>query len=330
MNRAVDLIKKYDFPVMKKYGQNFLTDDNILKGIIEASGVTKEDVVLEIGPGTGALTSYLCGAAGLVIAVEIDRMLIPVLKETMAGCNNFVLVNGDILKVDIDGLVKSSVAEYAGKFSRNKENVMGCTEEHAAEANSPEEYIENKADAGNTADGQNGQFGKKIKVVANLPYYITTPVIMELLEKQENIESITVMVQKEVAARMKEGPGSKSYGALSLAVQYYSKPEIVMPVSRHCFFPKPDVDSAVIRLDIYDKDKRPVKADDTEKMFGIIRAAFNQRRKTLANALLNAGNPGFTKENVLEAISAIGKLETVRGEALTLKEFADFSNFIRL
>lgn len=286
-NRTIDLINKYDFTIQKKYGQNFLMDDNILRGIVETAKITKDDVVLEIGPGMGALTSYLCESAGLVIAVEIDRMLIPILQETMAGYKNFALVNEDILKVDIDKLVCDSV----------KTQSQAC-------------------------------FNKKIKVVANLPYYITTPIIMELLEKQDNIASITVMIQKEVAERMQEGPGSKSYGALSLAVQYYAKPKLAMIVSKNCFLPKPDVDSAVINLDIYDKDQRPVKADDPKKMFDIIRAAFNQRRKTLVNALSNAQNLNYTKESILKAISEIGKPETIRGEALTLEEFANLSNVI--
>ena len=273
-NRTAELLKKYNFPIQKKYGQNFLTDDNILAGIVDAAGVTDRDTVLEIGPGLGALTELLCKNAKNVIAVEIDRLLIPVLEDRLAGYDNITLINDDILKVDLHSLLK---------------------------------------DAG------------KIKVVANLPYYITTPIVMELLERYDFIESITIMVQKEVAQRMQEGPGSKSYGALSLAVQYYSEARYMFTVSRNCFLPKPDVDSAVIRLKLYDPDERPVKAADPDRMFAIIRAAFNQRRKTLANALLNAGDLHVCKEDLLKLLKELGKSETIRGEALTLKEFAQIS-----
>ena len=279
---TIELLKKYNFSIQKKYGQNFLIDDNILNGIVEAADITRDDTVLEIGPGLGALTGFLCRAAGKVIAVEVDKMLIPILKESLQDYDNLTLINDDILKVDIEQLIR----EY------------GLT------------------DSGS------------VKVVANLPYYITTPIIMELLEKKRCIRSITVMVQKEVAERMQEGPGSKSYGALSLAVQYYSEPNYVMTVSRHCFLPKPDVDSAVIRLDIYPEPERPVQVTDPDKMFRIIRAAFNQRRKTLVNSIANAQNLFFTKDAVVKALTQMGKSETVRGEALSLADFARLSDLL--
>lgn len=272
------IIKEQNFAVQKKYGQNFLVDTNILEGIVNAAEITKDDVVLEIGPGMGSLTQYLLEAAKEVIAVEVDKMLIPILKDNLKEYDNLTLIHGDVLKLDLDEILKD----------------------------------------------------QRVKVVANLPYYITTPIVMELLEKQENIESITVMVQKEVAQRMREGPGSKSYGALSLAVQFYSKPEIVLNVSKHCFLPKPDVDSAVIKLDIYKKEERPVQAKDAEFMFCLIRAAFNQRRKTLLNALSNDAGTKIPKEKTLEALSKMGKSESIRGEALTLQEFAELSDLLMI
>ena len=271
------IIKDHQFSVRKKYGQNFLVDANILGAIVEAAGIQKDDLVLEIGPGLGALTEHLLQAGGKVIAVEVDPMLIPILQENLKGYDNLVLINDDILKVDLDALIEKEGG------------------------------------------------GRKAKVVANLPYYITTPVVMELLEKQTRIESITVMVQKEVAQRMQEGPGSKSYGALSLAVKYYAKAEMLMTVSKHCFIPQPDVESAVIRLDVYDESERPVKTDYEEEMFRLIRAAFNQRRKTLINALSNAQNLSYTKERIQNALTEIGKDISIRGEALTLEEFAQLT-----
>ncbi len=268
------IINEHNFSVQKKYGQNFLVDANILEGIVDAADVTKADTVLEIGPGMGSLTQYLLEAADHVIAVEVDKMLIPILKDNLKAYDNLTLIHGDVLKLDLDEILK----------------------------------------------------GQRVKVVANLPYYITTPIVMELLEKQENIESITVMVQKEVAQRMQEGPGSKSYGALSLAVQYYSKPEIVLNVSKHCFLPKPDVDSAVIRLSIYEPEERPVKVGDPAFMFRLIRAAFNQRRKTLLNALANDAGTKIPKEKTTKALQKMGKADTVRGEALTLSEFAQLAD----
>ena len=306
---TIELLKKYNFSIQKKYGQNFLIDDNILSGIVSAAEVTKDDIVLEIGPGLGALTGQLCRAAGQVIAVEVDKMLIPILGETMQDYDNFTLVNEDILKVDIEELIADVV--------RNK---MTQTD-----AEKPEENID--LDSAKDTDKSVSEI-PKIKVVANLPYYITTPIIMELLEKKSCIKSITVMVQKEVAERMQEEPGSKSYGALSLAAQYYSKPEYVMTVTRNCFLPRPDVDSAVIRLDIYEPDKRPVKAADPSKLFAIIRAAFNQRRKTLANSIANAQALSYTREQVADALREMNLSETVRGEALTLEEFARLSDIL--
>ncbi len=274
-NQTLELIKKYDFSIQKKYGQNFLVDSNILESIVSGAGITKEDTVLEIGPGLGALTSYLCDAAKKVIAVEVDKMLIPILKDTLKEHGNLELINDDILKVDIASLAK---------------------------------------------DVPEG-----IKVVANLPYYITTPIVMELLEKEININSITVMVQKEVAGRMKDGPGTKSYGALSLAVQYYSSPEILFTVSKNCFIPKPNVDSAVIKLDIYKPDERPVQIANPVQMFKIIRAAFNQRRKTLVNALGNASELGYDKYDIAMVLKKMQFSVNVRGEALTLENFAELT-----
>ncbi len=281
-NKTLELIKSHDFSIQKKYGQNFLIDANVLSSIVSAAGITSDDIVLEIGPGLGALTEYLLQAAKHVVAVEVDKMLIPILKENFKDYDNFTLINDDILKVDIEELIAS------------------------------------------VSDGSEG----KVKVVANLPYYITTPIVMELLEKQHNIDSITVMIQKEVAQRMQEGPGSKAYGALSLAVQFYSRPEVVMIVSKNCFIPKPDVDSAVIKLDIFKEEERPVKAKDEGRMFDIIRAAFNQRRKTLVNALGNAQNLNCSKEQVAAALVQMGKSETIRGEALSLSDFAELADIL--
>lgn len=270
-----DLIREHQFSVQKRYGQNFLVDANILEGIVSAAKIAKEDTVLEIGPGMGSLTQYLLEAAGEVTAVEVDKMLIPILQENLKGYDNLNLIHGDVLKIDLS------------------------------------ELLDRK---------------KRVKVVANLPYYITTPIIMELLEKQDNIESITVMVQKEVAQRMQEQPGSKAYGALSLAVQYYAKPEIVLPVSRNCFLPRPEVDSAVIRLDIYRPEERPVRVKDPEGMFRLIRAAFNQRRKTLLNALSNDPHVRIPKDKTLMVLEQMEKPASIRGEALTLSEFAELSD----
>ena len=269
---TIAVLQKYNFVFQKKFGQNFLIDTHVLDKIIRAAQISGDDCVLEIGPGIGTMTQYLACAARRVIAVEIDRALIPILEDTLDGYDNVRVINEDVLKVDIVKL----------------------------------------------AEEENG--GRPIKVVANLPYYITTPIIMGLFEKHVPVKSITVMVQKEVADRMQTGPGSKDYGALSLAVQYYASPYIVANVPPNCFMPRPKVWSAVIRLDLHEEP--PVKVKDEKLMFRIIRASFNQRRKTLANGLKNSPELDFTKEEIEEAILTLGKGASIRGEALTLDEFA--------
>lgn len=276
--KTIETIKKYGFNFQKKFGQNFLIDDHVIYKIINGAEVTKDDFVLEIGPGIGTMTQYLCEAAGGVAAVEIDKKLIPILSETLAPYDNVTVINEDILKVDIRALVEE----------------------------------------------KNG--GRPIKVVANLPYYITTPIIMGLFESHVPIDNITVMVQKEVADRMKVGPGSKDYGALSLAVQYYAKPYLVANVPANCFIPRPNVDSAVIRLTRHETPI--VEVEDETLMFHIIRASFNQRRKTLPNGLKNSGLFPISKEEIVEAIVEAGLPETVRGEALTLEQFACLANIM--
>lgn len=276
--KTIEVIQKYEFAFQKKFGQNFLIDGHVLNKIIAAADITKEDFVLEIGPGIGTMTQYLAEAAGRVMAVEIDRMLIPILQETLQEYDNVEILNEDILKVDIGALVEE----------------------------------------------KNG--GKPIKVVANLPYYITTPIIMGLLEKHVPVESITVMVQKEVAQRMQAEPGTKDYGALSLAVQYYCEPYIVANVPPNCFMPRPKVGSAVIRLRTHQEP--PVKTENEALMFRLIRASFNQRRKTLANGLNNSSELSFTKEEIAEAIEKLGVPSTVRGEALTLEQFARLADIL--
>ncbi len=275
---TIEIIQKYEFMFQKKFGQNFLIDTHVLEKIISAAGITKNDCVLEIGPGIGTMTQYLAENAGHVVAVEIDRNLIPILKETLADYNNVTVINEDILRVDIKALAE----EYNG--------------------------------------------GKPIKVVANLPYYITTPIIMGLFESGVPIDNITVMVQKEVADRMKEGPGSKDYGALSLAVQYYAEPEIVANVPPNCFIPRPNVGSAVIRLTRH--KEMLVQVKDSALMFKIIRASFNQRRKTLQNGLGNASELPYTKEQIAAAIAEMGLTPTIRGEALSLAQFAQLSDIL--
>ena len=276
---TIEVLQKYNFRFQKRYGQNFLIDTHILDKIIFEAGITKEDMVLEIGPGIGTLTQYLCEAAREVIAVEIDNSLIPILNETLAEYSNICVMNEDILKVDINQIVNES------------------------------------------------NNGKPIKVVANLPYYITTPIIMGLFESKVPLESITIMVQKEVADRMKAIPGTKDYGALSLAVQYYSKPEIVAIVPPNCFMPRPNVSSAVIRLKRHDMPV--ISVEDEKLLFKIIRASFNQRRKTLTNSLKNAQELSYSKEQIVEAIVKIGQKENVRGEALTLEQFAKLSDELK-
>lgn len=275
---TIAILQKYNFNFQKKFGQNFLIDTHVLEKIIRAAGITGEDFVLEIGPGIGTMTQYLCENARQVLAVEIDRMLIPILADTLSAYDNVEILNEDILKVDIHRIALE----------------------------------------------KNG--GRPIKVVANLPYYITTPIIMGLFESHVPIDSITVMVQREVADRMQVGPGTKDYGALSLAVQYYARPEIVASVPPNCFMPRPKVGSAVIRLTRHEKP--PVEAADEKLMFRLIRASFNQRRKTLANGLSNAGELGLSKEMIAGAIEALGLPPSVRGEALTLEQFAGLSNVI--
>ncbi len=274
---TIAVLQKYDFVFQKKFGQNFLIDTHVLNKIVSAAQITKDDVVLEIGPGIGTLTQYLAYHAKEVIAVEIDKALIPILEDTLSAYPNVTVLNEDILKVNVNELVNE----------------------------------------------KNG--GRPIKVVANLPYYITTPIIMGLFESHVPVESITVMVQKEVADRMQVGPGTKDYGALSLAVQYYAKPYIVANVPQNCFMPRPKIGSAVIRLTRHEKP--PVEVKDEKLMFRLIRASFNQRRKTLANGLKNDPSLPYDKEVIERAITACGLPLTVRGETLTLEAFAGLANY---
>lgn len=273
---TIEILQKYNFTFQKKFGQNFLIDTHVLDKIISSAEITKDDFVLEIGPGIGTMTQYLACAARKVVAVEIDKALIPILEDTLSAYENVEVINEDVLKLDIEKLARE----------------------------------------------QND--GKPIKVVANLPYYITTPIIMGLFENHVPMESITIMVQKEVADRMQVGPGTKDYGALSLAVQYYSKPSIVANVPPNCFMPRPNVGSAVIRLTSH--IERPVDVQDEKLMFKLIRASFNQRRKTLQNGLNNSPEINFSKEQIIEAIEQLGRGPSIRGEALTLEEFAKLAN----
>ena len=275
--KTIEILKKYDFRIQKKYGQNFLIDPHVLERIVTEAQVGPEDLVVEIGPGLGSLTQHLAEHAGEVVAVEIDRNLIPILEETLAEYHNVTVLNEDILKVDLTKL----------------------SHDHG---------------------------DRPLKVVANLPYYITTPIVMGLLESRVPLKSITVMVQKEVAERMQVGPGTKDYGALSLAVQYYAKPEIVANVPPNCFIPRPNVGSAVIRLTLHEAP--PVRVRDEKRMFALIRAAFGQRRKTLANALSNAPEIRVSREQVTKALGELGLSETIRGEALTLEQFAGLSDLL--
>jgi 16S rRNA (adenine1518-N6/adenine1519-N6)-dimethyltransferase len=275
---TIEVLQKYNFAFQKRFGQNFLIDTHVLDKIIDSAQITKDDFVLEIGPGIGTMTQYLAEAAGKVAAVEIDKNLIPILEDTLSEYDNVMVINDDVLKVDIRGLVEK----------------------------------------------ENG--GRPVKVVANLPYYITTPIIMGLFEGNVPVESITVMVQKEVADRMQTGPGNKDYGALSLAVQYYADPYIVANVPPNCFMPRPKVGSAVIRLTRHAAP--PVKVDNEKWMFDIIRASFNQRRKTLQNGLGNAPELPYTKEQIAAAIAEMGLTPTIRGEALSLAQFAQLSDIL--
>ena len=275
--KTIEVIQKYQFAFQKRFGQNFLIDAHVLEKIVSAAGITKDDCVLEIGPGIGTMTQYLAESAGQVIAVEIDTNLLPILADTLKDYSNVKVINQDILKVDINELVK----EYNN--------------------------------------------GRPIKVVANLPYYITTPIIMGLFESNVPIDNITVMVQKEVADRMQVGPGSKDSGALSLAVQYYASPYIVANVPPNCFIPRPNVGSAVIRLTRYQEP--PVQVKDPKLMFKLIRASFNPRRKTLQNGLNNSPEISFSKEEITKAIESLGVSPSVRGEALSLEQFAQLANY---
>lgn len=276
--KTIEVLQKYHFNFQKKFGQNFLIDAHVLDKIISAAQITKDDFVLEIGPGIGTLTQYLAEAAGRVTAVEIDDNLIPILKDTLSAYQNVDIIHEDVLKVDLEALARE----------------------------------------------KNG--GKPIKVVANLPYYITTPIIMGLFESRVPLHSLTVMVQKEVALRMQAGPGSKDYGALSLAVQYYAKPYLAANVPQNCFMPRPNVGSAVIRLTRFEKP--PVEVKDEKLMFRIIRASFNQRRKTLQNGLSNSPELCFGKEEIAKALEKMGLPPGIRGEALTLEQFAQLSNLL--
>lgn len=275
---TIEILQKYEFRFQKKFGQNFLIDTHVLDKIISCAEITKEDCVLEIGPGIGTMTQYLAENAREVVAVEIDKALIPILEDTLSEYDNVTILNQDILKVDVTKIVEE----------------------------------------------KNG--GKAIKVVANLPYYITTPIIMGLFESKVRLQSITIMVQKEVAERMQVGPGTKDYGALSLAVQFYAKPQIVATVPPNCFMPRPNVGSAVIRLTRYQDP--PVQVVDEKFMFSLIRASFNQRRKTLMNGLSNAGIANVTKEKVEQALEKMGLSSNIRGEALTLEQFGRLSDLL--
>ncbi len=275
---TLDILERHKFNIQKKFGQNFLIDNNVLDKIIATAEIGKDDVVLEIGPGMGALTQKLCQSAYKVLAVEIDKNLIPILDETLGGYDNVKVINQDILKVDLPKFLKDEAE------------------------------------------------GRRVKVVANLPYYITTQIVMTLLESDAPISSITIMVQKEVAERMQEGPGSKDYGALSVAVTYRCDAHLAFTVSPNCFVPKPNVDSAVIHLKVYDRPE--VSVDDEEMMFKIVKAVFMQRRKTMVNGLSNAGFLDFTKDRILKALEIMGKRADVRGESFTVSDFADFTNII--
>lgn len=275
---TIEILNKYNFVFQKKYGQNFLIDTHVLDKIVRAAEIGEDDMVLEIGPGIGTLTQYLCENARYVAAVEIDDNLIPILEDTLSAYDNVMVIHNDILKVNIN--------ELADKYND----------------------------------------GRPIKVVANLPYYITTPIIMGLFESGVPLDSITIMVQKEVAERMQAGPGTKDYGALSLAVQYYATAKIAANVPPNCFMPRPAVGSAVINLKRHKES--PYKVKDEELLFKIIRASFNQRRKTLANGLKNAAILNFSKEEVEGAIEKLGVSPSVRGEALTLEQFVQLSDFL--
>lgn len=275
---TAEVIKKYDFSFQKRYGQNFLIDEHVLDKIIDAAQITDEDGVIEIGPGIGTMTQRLCERAKKVVAIEIDKELIPILKDTLSSYDNVRVIHGDVMKTDLESLVANDFA------------------------------------------------GMKVKVVANLPYYITTPIVMSLLEQHVKVASITIMVQKEVAMRMQAGPGTKDYGALSLAVQYYANTYIAANVPPNCFMPRPKVGSAVIRLDVYDEPL--YKVDNEKLMFELIRGSFNQRRKTLVNAVGNYAGLDISKEDIAKALVSMGLSENVRGESLSLEQFSELSNIL--
>jgi 16S rRNA (adenine1518-N6/adenine1519-N6)-dimethyltransferase len=275
---TANIINKYGFSFQKRFGQNFLIDEHVLDKIVDAALIGEEDGVIEIGPGIGTMTQRLCEAASKVVAIEIDKELIPILSETMSGYDNVKIINADVMKTDLDRLIRD-------EFS-----------------------------------------GMSVKVVANLPYYITTPIVMSLLENHLPVESITIMVQKEVAQRMQAGPGTKDYGALSLAVQYYADTYIAANVPPNCFMPRPKVGSGVIRLTV--RKEAEVEVADEKLMFSLIRAAFNQRRKTLVNAVTNFPGLDYTKEDIEKALAGLGISEKIRGEALSLQQFADLSNIL--
>ena len=273
---TIEILNKYSFAFQKKFGQNFLIDNHVLGKIVRAADITEDDFVLEIGPGIGTLTQYLCESAREVLAIEIDKKLIPILQETLADYDNVSILNEDILKVDIASIVK--------------------------------EYNNNKP----------------VKVVANLPYYITTPIIMDLFEKHVPLSGVTIMIQKEVADRIKAGPGSKEYGALSLAVQYYAKPYIAANVPPNCFMPRPKIGSAVINLTPHQTP--PFNVENESLLFSLIRASFNQRRKTLVNGIYNYEGLDFSKEDIISVLDALGIPNNIRGEALSLEQFIGISN----
>lgn len=275
---TASIINKYGFSFQKRFGQNFLIDEHVLDKIVDAALIGKEDGVIEIGPGIGTMTQRLCEAASKVVAIEIDKELIPILSETMSGYDNVKIINADVMKTDLDKLIRD-------EFS-----------------------------------------GMSVKVVANLPYYITTPIVMSLLENHLPVESITIMVQKEVAQRMQAGPGTKDYGALSLAVQYYADTYIAANVPPNCFMPRPKVGSGVIRLTV--RKEAEVEVTDEKLMFSLIRAAFNQRRKTLVNAVTNFSGLDYSKEDIEKALAELDISERIRGEALSLQQFADLSNIL--
>ncbi|NLL00088.1 MAG: 16S rRNA (adenine(1518)-N(6)/adenine(1519)-N(6))-dimethyltransferase RsmA [Clostridiales bacterium] len=278
--KTIEILNKYSFVFQKKFGQNFLIDNHVLEKIVRAAEITKDDFVLEIGPGIGTLTQFLCENAREVMAIEIDKKLIPILEETLAGYDNVRVLNEDILKVDITSIVE--------KYNNNK----------------------------------------PIKVVANLPYYITTPIIMDLFEKHIPLSRVTIMIQKEVAVRIQAGPGSKDYGALSLAVQYYAEPYIAANVPPNCFMPRPKVGSAVINLTPYENP--PYHVENERLLFSLIRASFNQRRKTLVNGINNYEGLSLSKDDIIDALNALGIANDIRGEALTLEQFIAISNRLSL